>query len=254
MIKNLKTQMLNGRTVLGTFMKLAEPTVVEIFGLAGFDYLIFDLEHGPNSFETCQNLLRAAQLRNVVPIIRLAANEAHLVQKALDIGAAGVQVPQINTKAEAAKLVKAAKFAPEGERGLCKYVRAADFSSRDQADYFQRANEENLIIGHIEGLTGVNNLDEILATGLDVIFIGPYDLSSSLGVPGQVDHPLVEKKVKEICSKATEANVLVGTFADTLKKAQFYQQLGVKYISISVDVGIISQSAKNIVHSFHQKI
>ncbi|MCK4259173.1 MAG: 2-dehydro-3-deoxyglucarate aldolase [Halanaerobiales bacterium] len=250
MKNNLKEKMVAGNSVLGTFMKLADPAVVEIFGLAGFDYVILDIEHGPNSFETCQNLIRAAELRGVAPIIRIYANEEGLVQRALDMGAAGVQVPQINTKEEALKLVKSAKFTPVGERGLCRYVRAADYSSRDKKDYFASANEETMVIGHIEGMEGIRNLDEILTTGLDVLFIGPYDLSSSLGLPGQVDHPLVVEKIKEVCEKAAKANVLIGTFADNVDKAHFYRDLGVKYISISVDVGIITDAARKIVKDY----
>lgn len=248
----IKERMQQGEAVLGTFMKIADPAVVEIFGLAGMDYVILDLEHGPNSFETCQNLIRAAQYRGLAPIVRIYANEPGLIQRVLDMGATGVQVPQINSKAEAIKLIKGAKFAPVGERGVCKYVRAADYSSRDQADYFTRANDETLVIAHIEGMEGVRNLDEILTTELDVLFIGPYDLSSSLGMPGQVDHPEVVAKIREICQKAADAGVLIGTFADTVEKAQFYRELGVAYISISVDVGIITEAAQKLVQDFHQ--
>lgn len=248
----IKERMQQGEAVLGTFMKLADPAVVEIFGLAGMDYVILDLEHGPNSFETCQNLIRAAQYRGLAPIIRIYANEPGLVQRALDIGAAGVQVPQINSRDEAVKLIQAAKYAPQGERGVCKYVRAADYSAQDPSDYFQQANAETLVIAHIEGMEGVRNLDEILTTDLDVLFIGPYDLSSSLGMPGQVDHPQVVEKIREICSKAAKAGVLIGTFADTVEKAQFYRSLGVRYISISVDVGIITDAAQRLVQDFQQ--
>lgn len=254
MKNNLKRKMLTDNPVLGTFMKLSDPTVVEIFGLAGFDFVILDLEHGPNSFETCQNLIRAAQLRGMTPIIRIYANEPALIQRALDIGALGVQVPQINTRAEALKLVSAAKFAPGGERGLCRYVRAADYSSRDKNEYFQSANDETMVIAHIEGLEGFQNLDEILTSGLDIIFIGPYDLSSSMGIPGQVDDARVVEKIKEICKKAETAGVLIGTFADNPKKAQFYYELGVKYIAISVDVGIITDAAQKLVSTFNELI
>ncbi len=249
-MNNIKKMMQAGKTVLGPFMKIADPALVEIFGMAGFDFVILDLEHGPNSIETTQNLIRAAKLQNISPIIRVYENSPGLVQRVLDIGADGVQVPQISTLQEAKKLIRSARFSPEGERGLCRFVRAADYSLRSKDNYFNNANEENLIIGQIEGLDGVENLDQILTTGLDVIFIGPYDLSNSLGLPGQVDHPEVIKKVKEICQKANNRGVLIGTFVDDIETAHFYQNLGVKYISYSVDVGIIAEASKKIISSF----
>lgn len=126
---NLKRALEDGKVVFGPFVKLTDPAVVEVLGYAGFNFVIIDGEHGPISIESAQNLLRAAESVNITPIIRVGSNDEILIQRALDIGAQGVQIPQINSKSDALKTIKSAKYSPEGERGVCRYVRAANYSS-----------------------------------------------------------------------------------------------------------------------------
>jgi len=235
-------------TAVGTFLKIASPALVEIAGNAGFDYIIIDAEHGPISIETAEHLVRAADYIGISPVIRVLRNDPTLIQRALDIGAEGVQVPQVSNKAAAEAVVKAAHFVPEGERGVCRFTRAAAYSHTDKFSYFAQANDKVVVIIHIEGMEGVSNIDEIIAVkGLDVVFIGPYDLSQSLGVPGNVNHPLVEEKMKEVLEKTRKAGVVVGTFVDDLETAHKWMKLGVQYLSYSVDTGMIYQCFTNIV-------
>ena len=244
----LKKALQDGKNVFGPFLKLTDPAVVEIMGFAGFDFVIIDAEHGPISMQSAQNMIRAAETANITPIIRVANNDEALILRALDIGAQGIEIPQINSKSQAIKAVKSVKYSPQGERGVCRYVRAANYSSMDKFKYFKSANNETMIIAHIEGVEGVNNLDEILSVpGIDVIFIGPYDLSQSLGIPGEVSNPLVTEKMKEVVLKCKENKVSVGTFADDVKTAKFWVSLGVQYMSFSVDVGILYEATKQIV-------
>ncbi len=245
----LKEALKNGKTVFGPFLKLTDPAVVEIMGLAGFDFVIIDQEHGPISIESAQNMIRAAEATDVTPIIRVPDNAEPLILRALDIGAQGVEIPQINCKDDALKAVKSVKYSPQGARGVCRYVRAANYSSMDKFKYFKEANEETMIIAHIEGVEGINNLDKILSVpGLDIIFIGPYDLSQSLSIPGKVNDPLVVDKMREVISKCKENNVVVGTFTDDIEAAKLWTSLGAQYISFSVDVGILLNSSKSIVN------
>jgi 4-hydroxy-2-oxoheptanedioate aldolase len=247
-VNNLKRALREGRIVLGPFMKMSSPALVEIMGHAGFDFVIIDTEHAPLNFETVENLIRAADLVDITPIVRVTENNPALILRALDAGALGVEVPHISSKEDATRAVRAAKFTPEGERGVCRFVRAAEYSSMDRYEYFKKANEETMVIIHIEGLKGINNLEDILTVeGLDVIFIGPYDLSQSLGVPGQVDHPLVIEKMKEVIAKARQRAVAVGTFVDDEKVAEKWINAGVQYISYSVDVGIFYDACQHIV-------
>jgi 4-hydroxy-2-oxoheptanedioate aldolase len=244
----LKEKLQAGRTVLGPFLKMTDPAIVEIVGHAGFDFVIIDTEHGPMSIETAQNLIRAAEIVKITPIIRVTENNQSLILRALDIGAQGVQVPQISQKTHAEETVKAAKYHPRGERGLCRFIRAADYSSMDRFKYFEKANQETLVIVHIEGVEGINNLSDILTIkDLDIIFLGPYDLSQSCGVPGQVEHPKVIEKMTQVVKMAKKENKIVGTFVDTVEAGKKWMQLGVQYISFSVDVGIFFQACSHIV-------
>lgn len=248
---NLKKALHDGKIVFGPFLKITDPAVVEIMGFAGFDFAIIDEEHGPISMESAQNMIRAAESVNITPIIRVGDNNEALILRALDIGAQGIEIPQVNSRSDAVRAVKSVKYSPQGERGVCRYVRAANYSSMDKFKYFKSANDETMIIAHIEGVKGINNLDEILlVSGIDVIFIGPYDLSQSLGIPGEVNHPLVVEKMKEVILKCKENKVAVGTFADDVKTAKSWISLGIQYMSFSVDVGILYEASKNIINKF----
>ena len=142
--------------------------------------------------------IRGAQVAGLMPIVRVKESCASVMSEVLDIGAGGIQVPQITTKEEAEAVIKRTKFSPVGERGVCRFVRAANYSAKNRFDYFKDANETVTIL-QIEGQEGINNMNDIISVpGVDVIFIGPYDLSQSLGVPGQIDHPLVEEKMLKL--------------------------------------------------------
>jgi len=248
---HLKRALYTGKAVFGPFLKFTDPAVVEIMGFAGFDFVIIDAEHGPISMQNAQNMIRAAETANITPVIRVANNDEALILRALDIGAQGIEIPQINSRCDAEKAVKSVKYSPRGERGVCRYVRAAKYSSMDKFEYFKTANNETMIIAHIEGVKGINNLNEIMSVvGIDVIFIGPYDLSQSLGIPGEVNHSLVIEKMKEVVLKCKQNKIAVGTFADDIETAKSWVSLGVQYMAFSVDVGILCEASKQIVKKF----
>jgi len=237
-----------GEIALGPFMKFSDAASVEIAGRAGFDFVIIDMEHGPVSVESAQNLIRAAELVEITPIIRVTENEAGMILRALDIGAGGVEVPQIGNKEDALKMVQSAKFTPQGSRGVCRFVRAADYSASDRYKYFEDANRETITIPHIEGTKGIRNLEEILSVkGIDIIFVGPYDLSQSLNIPGKVEDPRVVEKMGEVVDVSRKAGLAVGTFVDDVKAAKKWIAQGVQYISFSVDVGIFYEACRTIV-------
>jgi len=245
---HLKKALQDGKVIFGPFLKFTDPAVVEIMGFAGFDFVIIDAEHGPISMQNAQNMIRAAETVNITPVIRVSDNDEALILRALDIGAQGIEIPKINSRYDAERAVKSLKYFPQGERGVCRYVRAAKYSSMDKFEYFKSANNETIIIAHIEGLEGINNLDKILSvSGIDIIFIGPYDLSQSLGIPGEVNHPLVTEKMKEVILKCKKNKIAVGTFADDIVAAKKWISLGVQYMSFSVDVGILYKACKKVV-------
>ncbi|MGM5483425.1 MAG: HpcH/HpaI aldolase family protein [Nanobdellota archaeon] len=234
--------------VLGMFMKTSDPSFVEIAGLAGFDFVILDAEHGVTNYQNMQNLIRAAEISNTFPIIRIPEINETNIGKSLDIGAKGIQAPQISTREDIKKLINLSKFYPEGERGVCRFVRAANHSLMDKNDYFKKSNETILII-QLEGQEALTNLDEIIQLrNIDVVFIGPYDLSQSLGVPGNIFDEKVITAMKTIVDKCKKSNKLVGTFVDCEKGLKLWKDAGVKYIAYSVDVGIFADACKKIIN------
>lgn len=241
-IEKFRNTISSGRPVYGPFMKSGDAAFVETTGYAGFEFAILDMEHGPVSLESMQNNIRAAQLGGMLPIVRVRDHSPESVSQALDIGAGGVQIPQVTNAQEALAAVRAARYYPLGERGVCRFVRAANYSSMDRKEYFKMANEALLIL-QLEGKEAIANLTEIVEVdGYDILFVGPYDLSQSLGVPGEVTNPLVIEQIKLIVMKARDRGIVVGTFLDQPENVRLWKDLGLQYFCYSVDVGIYYQA------------
>ncbi len=246
-IESFRNKLNNGECVYGPFMKSSDPMFVEATGIAGFDFAIFDMEHGPVLLQQQQNNIRAAELRGMLPIIRVKDSSENTIGAVLDIGALGVQVPQIKNAEQAREVVKNAKFYPYGMRGVCRFVRAADYSDMERNVYFKSSGDLIIII-QLEGVEAIENVDEILQEdNIDIIFIGPYDLSQALGVPGQVDHPCVVEKMKQMIEKAKAKGKVVGTFVDDMEALKMWRDAGVQYLCYNVDVGIYMDSCKRVI-------
>ena len=234
--------------VVGTFLVIPSPQMVEILGLAGFDFVVIDREHGSIDLERSEELIRAAAATGIVPMVRVPQCDEVTVRQPLDMGAAGIHVPQIHSAEMARIAVRGARFFPQGERGMQPFVRSASYRAYPTADYLKQANRESAIVLHIEGAEGVASFQEIAAVeGIDVAFIGPYDLSQSLGIPGQVDSPQVKEKMKEVIRAARARNIAVGTWAETPEIALEWRNLGVTYLTINVDSNIVFKACRQIV-------
>jgi 4-hydroxy-2-oxoheptanedioate aldolase len=197
--KNLtKTLIKEGKTAYGVFIPMNCPTLVEIIGHLKFDFVLIDAEHSPMDIESCEHMVRAADSVNITPIIRVAMNIRQNILRYLDTGALGVQMPMINSKADAEYAVDSVKYPPEGKRGLAG-VRASSYSlAGPLSDYVKEANQETMTIVQVETMEAVDNLKGIVSAPADVVFIGPTDLSSAMGFPGQVNHPEVQKMIARL--------------------------------------------------------
>lgn len=233
----------DGKVVFGVFCKATSPEMIECLGYAGFDFCILDQEHGPVGMETLQGLIRAAEVSGVCPIVRTQEINEVGVSHPLDVGAAGVQVPQVNSLDDAKRAISLARFFPKGSRGVCRFVRAAKFTDMDRAEYFKTANE-TVIILQLEGSALPAYKEIVKLSEVDVFFIGPYDISQSLGMTGQVDAPEVQDKIREIIKIAKDNNKAVGIFADTLEQAKRWIDAGCRYIAYSVDYGLFYNACK----------
>jgi 4-hydroxy-2-oxoheptanedioate aldolase len=229
-----------GEITCGVFLNIGSPAIVEIIGLIGFDFVIIDAEHGPWSVETCENMVRAADNANITPITRIAVNAQQNILRYLDVGSLGVQMPMINSKADAESAVNSVKYPPEGRRGLAG-VRAAGYGiPAPLGDYVKEANQETLVIVHVETMQAVENLKETLTVpGIDVVFIGPTDLSSTMGYPGQIKHPEVQQLIEKLVKQIRDAGKAAGTIAYDADYLRLCKERGFQYIAYGVQPMII---------------
>lgn len=244
----VKKALQSGENVVGTFAKLGDPSAAEVLGLAGFDFFVLDNEHVAMGRDTMTNVVRAAELSQIVPIVRVRENRAVEILQALDAGALGVQIPHVNTVADARAVVEAAKYAPTGHRGFASSHRAGAFGFLDPAEYVLASNRETLIVCYCETGEAVANLSEIAATpGVDVVFIGPWDLSQSLGLIGQLDHPELARTIDAIINKTRAAGKAAGIIARDAAEARAWFDRGVQYVTVSADLGMLAFQARQIV-------
>jgi 4-hydroxy-2-oxoheptanedioate aldolase len=243
----LKRKLKQGEVVLGSFINCAYPAFIEICGHAGFDFAVIDLEHSPLHTLVAEDLCRAADCVGLAAIVRVRKNDAPQIQRALDVGSAGVQVPQIETKADAEAVVRGAKYSPLGARGLSFYTRAGVYTAAG-TQITDQMNEESLIVVQVEGKRGINNLQDIVSVShIDVIFLGPYDLSQSLGIPGQVEDPRTIELMKTGVQIIRNAGKAAGTFADNPEVAKQWIDTGIQYVALGVDVGIFLRACQALI-------
>jgi 4-hydroxy-2-oxoheptanedioate aldolase len=244
----LKQRLQSEQFIVGTFLEIVSPAVVELLGLAGFDFVVIDREHGAIDLKDTEDMIRAGSAADVSVMVRVPCCESNQISQPLDMGAAGVHVPQIETAEAAKAVVAASKYHPLGKRGLQPYVRSASYRSYTTKEYLSTANDDTLVVVHVEGVEGVANLESILQVeGIDVVFIGPYDLSQSLGIPGQVNDARVTQAMVQAVRLARRHKKWVGTYSDHVETALAYRDLGIFYITISIDANILLTAARSIV-------
>ena len=230
---------------LGPFMKLARPEMIEAVALAGFDFALVDMEHGPIGQSELYAVVMAAERRNLPLIVRVPVREEPYIKWCLDLGVRHIQVPSVETAEDVAFCIRNSYFSPLGMRGLCRFTRAADFGAKPRDVYLSEANEKTQLILQVEGQRGAANLPEILGAAPkgSILFIGPYDLSQSLGKPGQIWDPEVVGQIESIVAKCTAKDVGVGIFADSPEGVAFWAKRGIGLIEYGSDLNIFMAGA-----------
>jgi 4-hydroxy-2-oxoheptanedioate aldolase len=247
MINNILKEKINrDETVLGLFVNINSPMLIEIIGYAGLDFIVIDNEHGSFSDSDIEELIRAAELTKVTPIVRVSYDNS-AIQKALDRGAKGILVPMINTKAEAEAVVRKSKFAPIGTRGAAYSTRAARYGNDSGKEYLDAADRNNLIIIQIETVEAVQNFDEIVSVpGIDGAFVGPADLSVSMGYKAEGwHHPEVKTVIEDLLGRGGKKGVFMGTMASNIEDLGRCVNAGAKFVSL-VASGLISEKFKEM--------
>ncbi len=238
-----KRKLYEGEVVVGCLLPYPEPTVAEMLALAGFDFVLLDGEHGTFEPRDIANASRAIALRGATPLARVAANRAEVILRFLDAGAHGVQVPTLNTGADVESAVRSAKYGPRGDRGLAG-GRMSDFGvAVPIGEYTAIANDQTMVIGHVETADAVGNVEQFIEVdGLDVVFLGPVDLSHSLGHPGDLTHPTVVDAMERVASVVVPSDKALGVYAPTTESARTWIDRGARYILSGLDTFILDSA------------
>jgi 4-hydroxy-2-oxoheptanedioate aldolase len=237
---NFASRLRAGEVLTGTLVSLPSPEVCEILSHIGYDWLFIDAEHGAFNPQQAQGMLQAASPTPCV--IRVPVGESVWIKKALDIGAAGIIVPQVHNSKQAKDIIQHCKYAPVGDRGI-GIGRAHKYGIEFES-YIENANEETAVILQAESAEAVEHIDDIVSLkGLDAILIGPYDLSASLGMPGDIDHPLVQKAINKIIASCKKANVSMGFFGVSAEAVLPYKEKGFTLLTVGVDTTFLIKSA-----------
>ena len=246
----LKKRLLAGEAVLGTFVGADSADLVEILGISGFDFVILDMEHAPGTPQSIMGQMRAAEGRGMSVLTRLPNIGRTTVLRALDIGVSGILAPQVNDAAAARAFIDASLYPPLGCRGFAGTRATGYGSAASIPDYLAEADSDLLRAVQCETEQAVLNIGDIAGIGhIDMIFVGPYDLSLSLGVPGDLFHPKMIESVNTILAACKEQNKLTGIYVSTPEEAKKRLEQGFTFIAYSMDTLIFSAAAKNIVNA-----
>jgi 4-hydroxy-2-oxoheptanedioate aldolase len=243
----LKKRLKDGETLFGTWMVIPSPTLAEVFGSAGMDFIIIDQEHGPITFETAQNMVRAAEVSNMTPLLRVPSNDESTILRGLEIGSHGIVVPQMKTVVDVESVVKAVKYSPLGERGVSAFTRSSGFNAIGKKNRTQFANEQTLTVVIVESIEAINNIEKMVEIDeIDVVYIGTYDLSQSIGEVDNLNSTKMLKLIERTVEVIRGAGKSAGILAQNEHDVSTWKNIGVQFIPYQVDCGFIAENVQDI--------
>lgn len=242
----LKDKLRTKQLTIGSWMSLGYPAIAEIMAKAGFEWLVIDMEHSAISINQCQELIRIVDLCGSSPLVRIGENNPLLIKRAMDAGAHGIIVPMVNSRADAEKAVSALKYPPHGTRGV-GLSRAQGYGTSFNK-YKKWLEEESIVIAQIEHIRAVENLEEIAAVeGIDAFIVGPYDLSGSLGIPGNFEDKKMLKALEKIKRITAKTDISAGYHIVPPKPELVQEKMreGYTFIAYSVDFLFIGDGCRS---------
>ena len=252
-MKNLKKRLNQGETLNGCWLNLGSSLTAEIVGQAGFDWVLIDLEHGAGVEKDVLAQLQALESTTTAAIVRVESAESARISRVLDMGAEGVMCPKVDNATEAKKVINGLHYPPFGNRGVAKMVRTTQFGLNFNT-YYEEAKDNILGIVQIETLEALTNLDEIAAIeGVDVLFIGPADLSMAMGIFGQFDHSTFVVALKKIIKAAQKADKAIGILIFNPEDYDKYHKMGIRFIACGSDATFVAEGARNMAKKLNEK-
>ena len=248
----IRDRVLKREILSGTWLNLGSSITAEIAGLAGFDWVVVDLEHGAGGHDSALHQLQAISATPASPIVRVAWNEAPRVKRVLDLGAAGAVIPWITSAEEARQAVAAMRYPPQGIRGAASITRAAGFGAA-QGEYLATANEKLLTVVQIETEQTLGNLDEIAAVdGVDVLFVGPFDLSLNMGIPTQYSDPRFRAALAKVSTACRAHGKAAGILLSKPEQLEQTVADGFTFIGLGSDGGVLAEGMRGLASAFKQ--
>ena len=252
---SIKDKMKRGESVFGTWCMLPSSFVVDVIARTGVDYVILDMEHGALSWETAEQMVRAAQLHNCQPIIRVGDDQENTILHALETGCEAVMVPHVATPEAASQIVSAARYAPLGNRGLSPYTRCHNYTHVQLAESMERHAKETLVGVLVEGKKGIDNLSEIAKVeGIDLIYLGMYDISQSVGLPGKLEHPDVMAQLEGCLDKILTNGNLAGTFSRDIEACRRFREMRFQFVAYVADSYALTAFFRESVENYKKSV
>ncbi len=242
----VRRKLAQGEYALGTMVfEFNSPGLARLAAGAGAEFVIFDMEHTGWSVETIRTLIATARCVEIVPIVRVPATEYHFIARVLDVGAMGLMIPMVETAEQAREIVAAAKYPPRGRRGAAFSVAHDDYAGGDIVEKMRSANEEVVILALIETATGIANAEEIAAVpGIDILWMGQFDLTNSLGIPGQFTHPQFLKSLERLVAAAKSQGKSAGIMGPSVDEIKLRIQQGFRALCYGGDLWIYQQALR----------
>lgn len=247
---HFKTALQSQQPQIGLWLGLANPYCAEICANAGFDWLLIDGEHAPNDLSSILGQLQAVAPYPLTPIVRPPIGETWLIKQYLDLGVQTLLIPMVESAQQAEQLVKAMHYPPAGVRGVgSALARASRWNGI--SDYLQQANQQTCLLAQVESAAALEQLDEIAATeGIDGVFIGPADLSASLGHLGNPNHPEVVAAIEQAIQRIQSAGKAAGILSADEQTARRYLQLGCLFVAVGVDTSLLAKASRALAANF----
>lgn len=245
----LKAFVQDGRMKVGHFVvEFATPGIGHIMKSAGCDFVLFDMEHSGFGFETVKSAVRYMQAANLPMIVRVPSREYHHIARACDMGAEGIMLPMVGSAAEAKRIIDSVKYVPHGFRGVALQVAHDDYRAGATGEKLAAANERTTIFAQIETAEGVENADEIAALdGIDCLWVGHFDLSASLGVPGEFDHKKFRDAIERVTAATRKHGKALGRLVPNVATGLEYNHAGFDFICYAGDVWVLHNALKEAV-------
>jgi len=254
---NALRKLLNqGKPAYGTMIQdVRSPSIGQIMALAGCDFLFFDMEHGPYNLETIADMVRVTRLTGVTPLVRVPDAEYHLMSRVLDLGAQGLMIPRVASKAQVEYILDCTMFPPRGQRGCSVNKGQNDFQSQDPAEFAEQANQENLIILQIELQQAMEQIEELLSVpGVGAALIGPNDLAMSMGIRGSSQLDFLEKPIQHILDACLARHIPCGIHIAELEWLAEWQQRGMQLLCYSTDINFLRSGAASGIRYLKERI